>query len=86
MTTQSKQGKINELKAWAVRHGYQKDRYGHYVKESDGTEGSKIRFVFKDTVLRKEVWSQAIKEWIRVKSGYYGELSITDKDQLKGMK
>ncbi len=87
-----------QLKEWALRHGYSEDKYGNMVKTMpsaiSGHEPKEYRLKFQDTSLRREVkvkhsatkYSPASSEWVRLTSGYYKDLSIDKKDKLAGMK
>ena len=57
--------------------GWKVDRYGNLVNEEKNR-----RYKFNDTSLRFEVKSG--KDWIRVRSGYYKNLTVED-GKLHGM-
>lgn len=70
--------------AWALRHGYKPDRFGHYQKDT----GEKvIRLKLSSIAVRYEIKSNICgrNEWIRIKSGYYSKLSLSSEDKLQGL-
>lgn len=70
-----------ELEQWTVRHGYVKDRYGHYQRQ---TENRSVRRIKLSRVsVRLEVKSG--HGWVRLRSGYYKNISLNDNDQLCGL-
>lgn len=71
---------------WAIENGWEQDRFGNMQKEVSGTAEftiQRFRLKFTKLVVRKEVRSG--ERWIRLKSGYFGEMTITD-GRLEGMK
>ncbi len=77
--------KRQELENWLVSKGYAKDTYGHYQKT---TNENTIRYKLQATSVRYEKKAHIVdhNEWIRLASGYYKDLSITEDDKLRGMK
>jgi len=74
-----------QLISWALRHNYREDRYGHLCKEQDG----KIyRLKLSSIAARHEIKIQLTNgsEWVRLRSGYFKDLSILPDDKLTGMK
>ena len=65
---------------WAQSHGWQLDRFGHLKKDQDGKT---YRYKLSRIAVRYEVKSSA--GWVRLKSGYFSKLSITDEGKLAGM-
>ena len=77
--------KRQDLETWLVGKGYLKDIYGHYQR----TIGENaIRYKLQASSVRYEKKAHIVdhNEWIRLASGYYKDLSITDEDKLRGMK
>jgi hypothetical protein len=79
-----------ELINWLISKGYTKDNYGHYQVTRNG---EKIRVKIQATSARYEKQinlptydGKSEHEWLRIRSGYYKDLSINDKGQLSGMK
>lgn len=73
-----------DLHDWLTRHGYSPTarNTNAYVK----TERRRYRLT--DLGLRFEtqvIHSDGSKEWIRIRSAYYKNLTLNDKDQLCGM-
>ena len=73
---------------WAESRGWKLDRYGH-LKKSTG--GKTYRFKLSRIAVRYEYQlkidgSYRSTMWIRIKSGYFSKLSITDEGKLTGMK
>ena len=64
-----------ELKAWAKRHGYIEDRFGH-MKRLGGT----LRLKFQKISVRSERKSGA--RWLPRWTAYYSNLRLTDVDRL----
>lgn len=72
--------KPDEVRAWLRGVGtYSPDNWGNY-KNDAGTK----RFKLGRKTLRFEVKSLG-GTWIRVRSGYYGQLSITPEGKIRGM-
>ena len=79
-----------QLKDFLESKGWKKDSYGHYQKtESNGRE---YRFKFNDISVRYELkihhagtqYSKPSSEWMRLKSGYFKDLSVSEKG-IKGL-
>lgn len=87
----------SEIAQWALTHGYGFDSYGHLhtrVCDKSG-EQREYRFKLGKTSVRWEVkvsYGKAAgyygrhSEWVRIRSGYYCNLTITDEGKLAGMK
>lgn len=80
---------IENLRAWALRHGYKKSsRTDAYEKELPG--GGKLRLKFNKTSLRMEKqirYTDGISDWVRIRSGYYKNIGITpENDKLGGLR
>ena len=72
-----------ELITWATANGWKRDRFGHLQKEEH--EGLRCyRLKLSRIAVRYEVKSHA--GWVRVRSAYYKNLSITADGKLAGMK
>ena len=72
-----------ELITWATTNGWNLDRFGHLQKEEH--EGlRRYRLKLSRIAVRYEVKSHA--GWVRVRSAYYNNLSITADGKLAGMK
>lgn len=75
-----------DLENWLVSRGYSKDKYGNYQKNKDGKV---YRYKLQATSVRYEVqitltdWNDKPKhEWLRIKSGYYKNLSLNPETKL----
>jgi len=76
---------------WATQRGWRLDKYGHLQKKIDGKE---CRIKLSNTALRYEVkvhypggtYSKPSSEWMRLRSGYYKDLSITPEGKLAGLR
>jgi hypothetical protein len=94
---------VNEVKKFLTQNGFEVDRFGHYIKSGvrqiqkpEGTVADKYvhRYVFQKTSLRLEskvFYSDGSTGWVRIASGYYSALSLSqekgsDKIKLFGMK
>ena len=84
--------KRQELEQWLINHNYTKDNYGHYhLFLSDGKE---YRFKMQKTSCRYEVagyhaatqYSPKAKFYVRLKSGYYKQMSVNEEGKLSGLK
>lgn len=79
-----------QIKEFLESKGWKKDSYGNYQKESNGKE---YRMKFNDISVRYELkihhsgteYSKPSSEWIRLKSGYFKDLSVSEKG-IKGLK
>lgn len=73
-----------ELESWLVNQGYTRDKFGHYQKTGLFT----YRFKLQDISVRYERKAQIVdhNEWLRIRSGYYKDLSITADGKLAGLK
>jgi hypothetical protein len=81
-----------ELIKWLESKGYIKDTYGNYRKQNDFNY-SNYRFKLNSISVRYEKQislptynGKSEHEWLRIRSGYYKDLSINDKNQLSGMR
>jgi hypothetical protein len=78
-----------QLKEFLESKGWKKDSYGNYQKESDRKE---YRMKFNDISVRYELkihhtgteYSKPSSEWMRLKSGYFKDLSVSEKG-IKGL-
>lgn len=76
---------------WALAHGWQHDRYGHLQKtigsdenyQAVGRVSRTYRYKLSRIAVRKEI--KSAYGWVRIKSGYYSKLSISDDGKLQGM-
>ncbi len=75
-----------ELIQWAVGRGWTMDRWGHLQKQegSDTGQPKKYRLKLSRIAVRYEVHTSA--GWVRLRSGYLSNISITPDGKLKGMK
>jgi hypothetical protein len=72
-----------ELIHWATRNGWRLDRFGHLKKvEHDGLRQYRIKW--SRIAARFEV--KTVHGWVRVRSGYLKDLSITADGNLAGLK
>jgi len=78
--------KREELEQWAIHHHFIKDKFGHYQKTL--SNGTVIRFKMQSNSVRYEEQVKIVdhNEWLKVKSGYYKNLSFTADDKLSGLK
>jgi hypothetical protein len=79
-----------ELKQWLERHNWIADNYGNYRKSENGKV---YRMKLQDNSLRYEVQitltgynNKPVHEWLRIKSGYYKNLSINADGKIAGLK
>lgn len=77
--------KRQELENWLIGKGYTKDIFGHYQR-TIGNET--VRFKMQATSVRYERGAKIVdhSEWLRLASGYYKDLNITEDDKLRGTK
>ena len=73
---------------WATAHGWTEDRFGHLQKKSPntspGTEDHRHhRLKLSKIAARYEVKTSS--GWVRIRSAYYKDLSITADGKLVGM-
>jgi hypothetical protein len=66
-----------EFEAWAVGRGYTRDRWGHYHK-------GERRFKLSKVAVRLEAKAGSAG-WVRLRSGYFSKLRITEAGTLAGM-
>lgn len=80
-----------QFEQWATAQGYKADAWGNLKKQF----GDKLfRFKVGKLSVRYEVqttieatqYSKAEKMWVRLKSGYLKDLSITEENKLRGLK
>lgn len=86
MTKNQKEQKLTIIKNTLAAHGYELDRYGNYSKIRES--GDKIRYKFNETSIRCEVqivFENGKKEWTRVASAYYKDVTISN-GKLCGLK
>jgi hypothetical protein len=67
-----------EFEQWASAHGWTKDQWGHYHK------GDK-RLKLSSVAARLEV-KAGTAGWVRLRSGYYSRLSISETGKLAGLR
>jgi hypothetical protein len=67
-----------EFEQWAVAHDWTKDQWGHYHK------GFK-RLKLSSVVARLEVKAGSAG-WVRLRSGYYSRLHVTEAGKLAGLR
>ncbi|MEN6621461.1 MAG: hypothetical protein ABFD50_07940 [Smithella sp.] len=76
-----------ELIQWLSSRGYIEYRLGWWAKEKPSkpiAEGFR-HYRLTNTMLRLEIRSSH-GSWIKIRSGYINQLSINEKNQLKGMR
>ena len=66
---------------WAQSHGWELDRFGHLKKNLNGKV---YRFKLSRIAARYEL--KTSNGWVRIKSGYFSKLSLTDEGKLVGMR
>jgi len=66
-----------EFEAWAAAHGWTKDQWGHYHK------GDR-RFKLSKVAVRLEAKAGSAG-WVRLRSGYFSKLRITEAGKLAGL-
>ena len=67
-----------EFEQWATAHGWTRDQWGHYQK------GDR-RFKVSKVAVRLEAKAGSAG-WVRLRSGYFSHLSITEAGKLAGLK
>ena len=72
--------KKEQFITWAESQGWKLDRFGHLKKEENGKT---YRFKLSRVAARYEVKSSA--GWVRIRSGYFSKLSISDEGKLVGL-
>ena len=70
----------DELIAWAKSNGWTEDRFGH-LQKANGT--SRYRLKLSSIAARSEI--KTSYGWVRLRSGYYKNLTITADGKLGGM-
>jgi len=80
---------------WALSRGWTEDKFGHLQKtvpfntSDTSSESEQYRFKLSSTHVRYEKKiGVAIRqtEWLRIRSGYFKDLSISSDGKLKGLK
>lgn len=72
-----------QLTEWAIQNGWELDRFGHLQKvEHEGLRHYRLKL--SRIAVRSEVKSHA--GWVRVRSGYFKDLTITAGGKLAGLK
>ena len=66
---------------WAQVHGWELDRFGHLKKSLNGKV---YRFKLSRIAARYELKTST--GWVRIKSGYFSKLSLTNDGKLAGMR
>lgn len=77
-----------DLEKFLERKGYQRDRWGHYhkTKTLENGEELRIRYKLQAKSLRLETHGGKAVGWIRHVSAFYSQLTITERDKLKGLR
>ena len=79
----------DQFTQWAISKGWQFDKYGHLQRqhESRGVMET-YRYKLNAYSVRREVKSVIgdRNEWIRLKSAYYKNLSITPEGKISGFR
>ncbi len=76
---------------WAISKGWNLDKFGHLQKKVGDKE---YRFKISNISVRYEVkvhfeggtYSGPKAEWMRLRSGYFKNLTITDEGKLMGLR
>lgn len=72
----------SDLIIWIEAHGWKQDRWGHWRKGD-------YRMRISSHAARLEVQTEPLpgvaRRWVRLKSGYLLDISVTDNDKLAGM-
>ncbi|MAH51760.1 hypothetical protein CMI37_38440 [Candidatus Pacearchaeota archaeon] len=79
MTPKKRRELIDKLKELLRSKGYVEDKFGNF-KMSE-----KLRYKFNPNALRKEV-RLISGEWMRVRSGFYKDLVVTEEGKIQGMR
>jgi len=66
---------------WAKGRGWKLDHFGHLKKSLNGKV---YRFKLSRIAARYELKTST--GWVRIKSGYFSKLSLTDEGKLAGMR
>ena len=84
-----------DVEKYFLSKGWNKDRYGHLQKENTTTKGDtrQYRIKFQAKSFRYEIkvnheaseYSPASSTWVRLRSGYYKQVSINAQGVLAGM-
>jgi len=81
----SKQGLTKQqVIDWAKRHDYESDSYGH-LQKTKGDDKYRLKLQATSVRLEKRLDLKPA-EWLRIRSGYYKNLSITEEDKIRGLK
>ena len=75
-----------QLEQWTVGKGYVKDKWGHFQKVH---EGKAYRLKVSNIAVRQEVkvgYDGGGSDWVRIRSGYFKDLSITPDGRLAGLR
>ena len=76
-----------EVIDWAIGRGWELDKWGHLQRTT--ADGTRHRIKLSNTMARFEVrviHSQPPNEWMRLRSGYYKDLRISETGKLAGLK
>lgn len=78
--------KKQELIDWAVSRGFEKDKFGHMQKTR--SDGKVLRLKIQPTSVQYEIKSKIgnHNEWLRLFSGYYKNLTISENGKLTTIK
>lgn len=71
---------------WAISRGWKKDKFGHFQKTVNDKQ---YRFKLSSIAVRQEVKVKYVSgnsEWIKLKSGYLSQLSLSEENLLCGLK
>lgn len=75
-----------ELIDWALNRGWWQDKYGHLQKQINDKQ---YRLKLSTTAVRYEVrvkYDSGGSSWVRLSSGYYKDLSVSDDNKLVGLR
>ena len=76
---------------WATSRGWKLDKWGHLQKEINGKQ---YRFKLSSTAMRYEFkvhhpggqYGGPSSEWVRLRSGYYKDISFTPEGKISGLR
>lgn len=71
---------------WALSRGWQQDKWGYLHKEFNGRQ---YRFKVSNIAVRYEVkvsYDSGGSDWVRLNSGYFKDLSLTEDNKLTGLR
>lgn len=75
-----------QFEEWAKTRGWKQDKFGHFHKIENGKE---YRFKVSSTHVRHEVkvqYNGGGSDWVRLRGGYFKDLSFNQDNKLVGLK